>query len=148
MELEQLLQRTELVPRPVLCAEVFCIHRGVVILRGLAPSREYLQLHSQLHGKPWLLMLEKAHDHRLYESRRPGLPIHKYIGHLFRNGGTALFHIIVIAISPLYVNWALHRPSKWQKVGVCTCCCCCCVSKHLQVWFHCYYGDSCLSLCV
>ena len=46
MELEQLLQTTELVPRPVLRAEVFCIDKGLATLGGFVPLGEYLQLHS------------------------------------------------------------------------------------------------------
>jgi hypothetical protein len=64
-ELEQLLEMTELVPCPVLHAEVFHIHTGGATLGGLATSGECLQLHSQLPWKPWHPMLERAYDRRL-----------------------------------------------------------------------------------
>jgi hypothetical protein len=56
---------TELVPHPVLHAEVFRIHTGGATLGGLATLGECLQLHSRLPWKPWHSMLEKAHDHRV-----------------------------------------------------------------------------------
>jgi hypothetical protein len=46
MEPEQLLEMTELVPRLVLCAEVFRNHIGAATLGGLATSGECLQLHN------------------------------------------------------------------------------------------------------
>jgi hypothetical protein len=46
MEPEQLLEMTELVPHPVLHAEVFRIHTRGATLGGLATSGECLQLHS------------------------------------------------------------------------------------------------------
>jgi hypothetical protein len=52
MELEQLLEMTKLVPRPVLRAEVFRIHTGGATLGGLANSGECLQLHNRLPWKP------------------------------------------------------------------------------------------------
>jgi hypothetical protein len=48
MEPEQLLEMTELVPRPLLHAEVFRIYIGGATLGGLATSGECLQLHSRL----------------------------------------------------------------------------------------------------
>jgi hypothetical protein len=64
-EPEQLLEMTELVPRPVLRAEVFHIHTEGATLGGLATSRECLQLHSRLPWKLWRPMLERAHNCRL-----------------------------------------------------------------------------------
>jgi hypothetical protein len=61
-EPEQLLEMIELVPRPVLRAEVFRIHTGGATLGGLATSGKCLQLQSQLPWKPWRPMLERAHD--------------------------------------------------------------------------------------
>ena len=90
MEPEQLLEMTELVPRLVFCAEVFCIHTGGATLRGLATSRECLQLHSRLPWKPWLLLLERTYDCHLQFPRRSRPPAHKCIDHFLLNGGAAL----------------------------------------------------------
>jgi hypothetical protein len=46
MEPEQLLEMTELVPRPVFHVEVFRIRTGGATLGGLATSGDCLQLHS------------------------------------------------------------------------------------------------------
>jgi hypothetical protein len=64
-EPEQLLEMTELVPRPVLHAEVFRIYTGGATLGGLAISGKCLQLYSRLPWKPWHPMLERAHDRHL-----------------------------------------------------------------------------------
>jgi hypothetical protein len=55
----------ELVPRPVLRAEVFRIHTGGATLGGLATSGECLWLHSRLPWTPRRPMLERAPDRRL-----------------------------------------------------------------------------------
>jgi hypothetical protein len=65
MEPEQLLEMTELVPRPVLRVEVFRIHTGSATLGGLATSGECLQLHSRLPWKPCWRGYNDGEDTRL-----------------------------------------------------------------------------------
>jgi hypothetical protein len=81
-EPEQLLEMTELVPCPVLCAEVFRNHIGAATLGGC------LQLHNRLPWKPWHLLLERTHDRCL--PRRLRWLTHKCIGPPLLNGGTSL----------------------------------------------------------
>jgi hypothetical protein len=60
-----MLEMTELVPRPVFCAEVFRNHIGAATLGGLATLGECLQLHNRLPWKPWRSLLERTYDRRL-----------------------------------------------------------------------------------
>ena len=88
MELEQLLEMTKLVPRLVLCAEVFRNHIEAATLGGLATSGECLQLQNRLLWKPQRLLLQKIHDHHMPQRLRR--LIHKYIGPPLLNGSTSL----------------------------------------------------------
>jgi hypothetical protein len=87
-EPEQLLEMTELVPRPILCVEVFHNHIGATTLGGLATSGECLQLHNRLPSKPWHPLLERTHDRRL--PRRLRRLAHKCTGPPLLNGNTSL----------------------------------------------------------
>jgi hypothetical protein len=65
MEPEQLLEMIELVPCPVLCAEVFRNHKGAATRGGVGNLGKCPQLHNRLPWKPWRPLLEMTHDHRL-----------------------------------------------------------------------------------
>jgi hypothetical protein len=88
MELEQLLEMTELVPCPFLCEEVFRNHIGAATLGGLATSGECLQLYNRLPWKPWHPLLERTHDRCL--PRRLRRLAHKCTGPPLLNGSTSL----------------------------------------------------------
>ena len=135
-ELKQLLEMTELVPRLVICAEVFGNHIKAAILGGLATSGKCLQLHNRLPWKPWQLLLEKTHDRCL--PRRLRRLIHKCRSLLLLTAVPYFLHIIVITIPCFCVNLAPHGPSKGQSVGLYAQCCCF-ASQYLQVWFLRYY---------
>ena len=111
-KLEQLLTMTECRPHPILHVEVIRLHIRIATHGGLAPSGECLQLHSRLPWIPWRPLLEKVHDRRLWFLQGSRPPTHKCIGHLLPNGGITLPPHLVIAIPPLCVNRAFHRPSK------------------------------------
>ena len=129
----------ELVPRPVQCAEVFRNHIGATTMEGLATSGDCLQLHNQLPGKPWRPLLERIHDWGL--PRRLSWLAHKCIGLPLMNGGTSLPPNHSNSHPLFCVNLAPHGLSKGQSVGFRA-------SWHLQVWFLCYCGHICLSLCI
>jgi hypothetical protein len=134
---------TELVPRHVLCVEVFCNHIGAATLGGLATSREYLRLHNRLPWKPWRPLLERTHYCCL--PRRLRRLSHKCIGPPLLNNGTSLPPDHSNSHPLFLCKPGPHGPSKGQSVGLCAQCYCC-ASQHLQVWFLCYCGHMCLSL--
>ena len=119
-ESEQLLEMTELVPRPIFCAEVFRNHIRVATLGGLATSRECLQLDNRLPWKPQYPMLVKTYNCRL--PRRLRRLIHKCTGPPFLNGGTSL--------PPDHSNshpsflckpgspWPIERTKRWAPCPV------------------------------
>jgi hypothetical protein len=136
---------TELVPRPVLCEEVFGNHIRAATLRGLVNSGECLQLHNRFPWKPWRPLLERTHDHCL--PRRLRRLAHKCTSPPLLNGGTSL-PLDHSNSHPLFcINPAPHGPSKGQSVGL-RAQCCYCAFQHLQVWFLCYCRHMCLSLCM
>jgi hypothetical protein len=122
-EPEQLLEMTELVPRPVLYMEVFHNHIGVATLGGLATSGECLQLHNRLPWKPWHPLLERTHDRCL--PRRLRQLAHKCTGPPLLNGGTSLPPHNSNSHPLFCINPAPHGPSKGQSVGLRAQCCCC-----------------------
>jgi hypothetical protein len=110
-----LLEMTELVPCPVLCAEVFRNHIGVAALGGLVTSGECLQLHNQLPWKPWRPLLERTHDRRL--PRRLRRLAHKCTSPPLLNGGPSLpphhsnSHPLFLCKSgPL---WPIKKTKRW-----------------------------------
>jgi hypothetical protein len=144
-EPEQLLEMTELVPRPVLCVEVFCNHIGAATLGGLATSGECLQLHNRLPWKPWRPPLERTHDRCL--SQRLRRLAHKCTGPPLLNGSTSLppHHS---NSHPLFLckhgpPWPIEKTKRWTLCPVLLLC-----SQHFQVWFLRHCGHMCLSLCM
>jgi hypothetical protein len=134
---------TELVPRPILCMEVFCNHIGAATLGDWRPRGsicsyiiDCLGNHGDHYwrGHTIVVCLEDWGD--------------LLISVLALLSWTTLPHslqIIVIAIPCFCINPAPHGPSKWQSVGLCAQCYCY-ASQHLQVWFLRYCGQMCLSL--
>jgi hypothetical protein len=136
---------TELVPRPVLCVEVFHIHIGAATLGGLATSGECLQLHNRLPWKPWRPLLERTQDRCL--PRRLRRLAHKCTSLPLLNGGTSLLPHHSNS-HPLFLYkhgppWPIERTKNWTPCPVLLLC-----SQHFQVWFLRHCGHMCLSLCM
>jgi hypothetical protein len=111
---------TELVPRPVLCVEVFHNHIGATILGGLATSVEYLQLHNRLPWKPWSPLLERTHDGCFL--RRLRRLAHKCTGPPLLNDGTS-FPPDHSNSHPLFLckpgpPWPIERTKHWTLCPV------------------------------
>jgi hypothetical protein len=106
---------TELVPRPVLCAEVFRNHIGAATLGGLATSGECLQLYNRLPWNPWRPLLEKTHDRRL--PRRLRRLAHKCTSPPLLNGGTSLPPDHSNSHPPFWCKpgppWPIERTKRW-----------------------------------
>jgi hypothetical protein len=120
MEPEQLLEMTELAPRPVLCVKVFRNHIGATTLGGLATSGESLQLHNRLPWKPWRPLLERTHDRHL--PRRLRRLAHKKTSPPLLNGSTSLPpHHSNSHPSFLYKPgppWPIERTKRWTPCPV------------------------------
>jgi hypothetical protein len=119
-EPEQLLEMTELVPRPIVCVEVFRNHIGAATLGGLATSGEYLQLHNRLPWKPWRPLLERTHDRCL--PRRLRRLAHKCTGPPLLNDGTSLpphnsnsHPLFLCKPGP---PWPIERTKRWTPCPV------------------------------